>query len=475
MPKVMSLPVEQLCLDLYNYRTVPQPNEIKAIQAMISISPDYFWGLMDSLLTDGYLPTESIIVLNTGKAFIVKEGNRRVGILKILLGLLPVTDFSFPNDLADRVSSISEDWKSQNKTVPCTVFDPSEHAIVDRIVARAHGKGERAGKDKWNAVARARHNRDASKKSEPALDLLEKYLQHGRNITEQQKERWAGDYPLTVLDEAIKSVARRFEVKNASELAKKYPLIKHREALEEILVRIGRGEIGFPQIRDKSTDFAELCGLPPLVATDAQGDGIQSGDAASRTTADQAASTLTREASAKAYSASGGTSGQPSRGKEKSREPKATPITDPRTIKRLLRLLKFPGVQRAKLVSLRGEAAALDLFKNPIAFCFLLRSLLELSAKLYLDDNGVAYRDNKGRDKTLAEMLRLATDHLVNKHGKPMEKTLHGAMVELDKPNGILSVTSLNQLVHNPMFTISPTDICTTFGNIYPLLHAMNE
>jgi hypothetical protein len=51
---------------------------------------------------------------------------------------------------------------------------------------------------------------------------------------------------------------------------------------------------------------------------------------------------------------------------------------------------------------------------------------------------------------------------------------LHGAMTEIAKTEGILSVTSMNQLVHNTTFSVTTGDVCTTFGNIYPLLEAMN-
>ncbi|WP_175774020.1 hypothetical protein [Burkholderia multivorans] len=66
MSKTMLLPVKDLTIDLHNFRTVAQRSELEATKAMISISPDYFWGLMESLLDDGYLPTENIIVLEGG-------------------------------------------------------------------------------------------------------------------------------------------------------------------------------------------------------------------------------------------------------------------------------------------------------------------------------------------------------------------------------------------------------------------------
>jgi len=45
MPATVHTSIRRLKLDLTNFRTVRQPDEIRAVQAMISISPDYFWAL----------------------------------------------------------------------------------------------------------------------------------------------------------------------------------------------------------------------------------------------------------------------------------------------------------------------------------------------------------------------------------------------------------------------------------------------
>ena len=50
-------------------------------------------------------------------------------------------------------------------------------------------------------------------------------------------------------------------------------------------------------------------------------------------------------------------------------------------------------------------------------------------------------------------LLRLAGGETA----KDAVKALHGAITELAKPEGILSVTSMNQLVHNQKFSISST------------------
>jgi len=61
-----------------------------------------------------------------------------------------------------------------------------------------------------------------------------------------------------------------------------------------------------------------------------------------------------------------------------------------------------------------------------------------------------------------------------NNSNKAMTKVLHGGLTEIAKPDGLLSVTSMNQLVHSPTFSIAPNDIARLFGNVYPLLEALN-
>lgn len=236
MPLTQAISVNDLVLDLKNFRTVEQASESAAVQAMIAVSPEYFWGLMDSLLQDGYLPTENIIVLQVDAATkLVKEGNRRIAALKIIHGQISVSSLNFPAPILGRIASLSPQWKSENLDVPCAIYPISEAGTVDRIVTLTHGKGEKAGRDQWNTVARARHNRNMNNGSEPALDLLEKYFTHATNHSQQQVERWSGNYTLSVLDEAMKKIAPRFGVLSSPDLAKTYPLIQHKTVLDEII------------------------------------------------------------------------------------------------------------------------------------------------------------------------------------------------------------------------------------------------
>lgn len=161
----------------------------------------------------------------------------------------------------------------------------------------------------------------------------------------------------------------------------------------------------------------------------------------------------------------------------------AVAIHDQKAVKQTLRKFRPVGDNRQKVETLRKEALELNLEKNPLAFCFLLRSMFEISAKAYCDDHkasgGPSTTKANGDNRSLVDILRDITNHITTspsqKQDKAIVKTLHGAMTELGKPQGILSVTSMNQLVHNPSFSVTASDISTLFGNIFPLLEAMNR
>ncbi len=456
MPETKPVAVKDLVLDLANFRTVHQASETDAIQAMISTSPDRFWALTDSLVQDGYLPTESIIALRTGPGrsmLIVKEGNRRIAALKLLLKILPLDGLDVPDDTVSVLNALPPEWRRDNAAVPCTIYEAIDASTVDRIVRLAHGKGEKAGRDQWNAVARARHNRDANNASEPALDLLEKYLEHGKNVTAHQKARWAGAFPLTVLAEAMKRLAPRLGVGASRGLADAYPTVKHRQAIESMIHAIGLEKLGFDRLRNKDDDFGVAYGLPAIKKKQAK---------ASKASATKR---IAGKATATAKSAT---------------VQRAVATGDPRAVKRLLQGFQPVGKQREKLVALLIEATQLDLKRTPFAFCFVLRSMFEISAKAYCRDHaskgGPSTTKANGQDKALVDLLRDITNHLTNnKADKEMTKSLHGAMTELGRSEGLLSVTSLNQLIHNPRFSVTPFDIAVLFGNVFPLFEAMNS
>ena len=478
MPETSLLPVKLLSLDLSNYRTVKQKSEIQATHALFTIRPNHFEALMRSLMTHGYLPTDNIIVLKTGSdpvKYVIKEGNRRVAALKLLLGHLPDSDVPLPANIKDAMERLSAKWKADNAQVPCAIYEEAEKDTVDRIVNLTHGKGERAGRDKWNAVARARHNRDANKQPEPGLDLLEHSLRIGGNLTDDQRERWAGEYPLTVLDEVIKRISDRFGASSAPDLARKYPHINHRDALDKMIKDIGLKKLAFGDIRNKDEDFSNKYGLSPVASPpDPASPGPQSpnGPAAAGSTSPTLSNPPPSQPGTQPVTGSApqqtgvGVAGAPPPNA-------ATSTINPQTVMDMLNSFHPIGKGRSKVVLLLDEAKKLKIDKTPHAFCFVLRSLLELSAYAYMDDHPGEIQKTKkdGKEKNANELLKDIRSHLINKQTsqkekEAMTKRLHGAKAVLEQTGNFLSVTSLNQLVHNPAFTITAYEIANGFGNI---------
>lgn len=247
----------------------------------------------------------------------------------------------------------------------------------------------------------------------------------------------------------------------------------------------------FPAIRD-SSDFALRFGIPPLASSEGQnstnnspgasssggagGVGSPAGSGAGTQGANNPTTTQPGTGSPGGVTANVSGGGSSSGGKTS-----ATATTDERSVKKTLRALKIFGPNRAKIETLRKEILKLKLKDNPIAFCFLLRSMFEISAKAYCQDHaskpgGPTTVKADGSDRSLADILRDIVTHLTqNKIDKQMVKLLHGPSTEIQRRDGILSLTSMNQLVHNPSFTILPSDIPTLFSNIFPLLEQMNK
>jgi len=248
MPKLGNVDVSSLKLDLGNYRTVQQKSEISSINAMIAINPDWFWSLMESIIEDGYYPTDNIIVLKRKNNFVVKEGNRRIASLKIIHGY--IKGIEVPENIKKKIAELDDKWKKNNLNIPCAIYQESEIETIKKLISLIHAKGEKAGREKWNSIARARYDRDKKNKKVVGLDLLEKYLLHGKNLTPNQKECWGGDYPITILDELIPKLYPYLGYESSEKLIKEYP-VKKRTVIDKILYDIGIKNLGFNEIRSK--------------------------------------------------------------------------------------------------------------------------------------------------------------------------------------------------------------------------------
>jgi hypothetical protein len=458
MPELKNILLSELKLDLNNYRTVHQKNENDSIRAMIAISSDWFWTLMENIIDDGYYPTDNIIVLEENNSLIVKEGNRRVASLKIIYD--QINGIDIPDNIKAKITALGKEWLDKNKSIPCAVYHKDETETVKKIVSLIHAKGEKAGREEWDAVAKARYNRNEKRKKEVGLDLLEKYIENGKNLSPDQKERWSGAYPITVLDELFPKLYSLFGYSSSEELLTDYPQ-KHRSKIEEILYDIGIQQLGFKEIRNEPF-WGLKYGLAKNVTAKPNSQNYPSNTSKSNTSKQE------------------NNAGDEEKVQTKTKRKRiAYSTTDVKSVYKKLKEFKPVGNHREKVVLLADEIKKLKIDVHPHSFCFILRSLFEISAKAYCKDNeitGISATKADGNDKNLSDLLREIVGRITsNTKDREKQKLLHGASTELNKKEGMLSVTSFNQLIHNPKFSIQPNDICILFHNIFPLLEEMNK
>ena len=440
---------------------------------MIKIREKKFLGILNSILDTGFLLNENLHVEIRNNNYIVREGNRRLACLKLIHKVYNPSEFNLSDDVVVRINGLTKKWLKKNSKVPCLVYKNAELDQIEKNINLIHAKGEVASRDPWTSVARGRRNRDQYQMNEPALDILETFIRIDDKINGSVKEEWSGDYPLSVLDEAIKKLAPRVGFINSIDLAKGYPAKTKDIKVGELVSDIGYRNIKFPDIRSKIDDFAIKYGASAEPTESSSG---SSPNAGSTTNTGGATGTNSTDDQGNYGSSNGATNTGGGASSNSATSDQTTPSgKDPKHVRNTLKKFNPIGTDRQKVVELRDEMIKITLSRTPLAFCFLLRSAFEISAKGYCKDNNLSTTKN-GREKTLTDLLRQVTDHLTNgKKDKNMVKTIHGAMSNLAESDRILSVTSMNQLVHNPNFSISTTDVVTMFGNVFPLLEKMNS
>jgi len=473
MPTSQTIPVRKLRLDLKNFRMLPQPDEVSSVHAMIMIAPNKFWGLLDSLVADGYLLTDNIIVLRNPKGqLVVKEGNRRVACMKLIHKLIQDPRIQIPLARAQAIDALSREFLKVHSELPCVVYEMAEASVVDRLVTLAHGKGESASRDAWESVATARHNRDMKNASEPALDALEKYLKRGSNCSKDKVDQWGGSFPLSLLAEVLQRLAPLFGEKNGTSLAGAYPSIPHLKTFDQIVWDVGMEAISFPKIRADRNYFTTHYNLvDPNPAKQAAAAGVGGNSNA----ASGAGGSNSGSGTAGSTSPASSGAAKNTRGKNKT----AT-IDSPAGVKQLLRTYAPRGKDAQKLATLVGELKLLNIAKTPFATCFIIRSIIEIAAKQFAAANGVSMikqTPNGPKDKPILTVLAECRAELVKGHPPkdPHVRSLDNAMATLSNKRGSVSIDALAQLHHHPRFAIKVSDLCIEFSNIFPLLKELTK
>lgn len=451
--KTATIALKDLKLDLTNSRTMPQPDESAAIRAMAAISPNRFWGLMKDLLTNGYVPVEMIVVLERAPGdYIVFEGNRRVGALKLAHGLVTKPVFVTAPTL-EYAKLATPGWMQRTSELPCLVFPSSKADDAYAIVARTHAHGQDASRDEWESLAKARFARDHQSKTNHVLQMFESFLKTNSSLSGLEKESWAGNYRFSLLDEAMGKAAAVLSYTSGSALAYEYLQGRRVVPLDCLMLLIGRDyAFTFEVMRGDVGGWTVRCGISVSVPVAAPASGKNAAAAPKKTP----------------VSAKKVTQAKPA--------PSTPPANDWRSVRASLKALSITHPARAKISQLREEIAALDGESCVLVFCAAMRSLLEMSVRAYAQLHGIPAQDAGGTDKKFRVLLDDVVKHYnaLATTDKTSATQLKSAQGEFTDPKKPLSWQWLSDMNHNHVAYAGPADILTQFHKVLPILQKLN-
>lgn len=179
--KYTKVPVEDLKFDPENPRfggEAKRKNQDQ-IQKYIEGQPHYALDLVGSIVENGFLPYEPLIVRKERDKFVVIEGNRRLAAVQLILSAPPG---KYSTQVTDRL-----------KDIPVVIFPEAALQGESEEVLRYLGVKDLFGSRNWPPLSKAMflHKRVCSKK-----DLAQ--VLRELNITKQEAARYLIPYRLTM-------------------------------------------------------------------------------------------------------------------------------------------------------------------------------------------------------------------------------------------------------------------------------------
>lgn len=199
---ILIVPVSKLLLDNANPRIPLSKGQKEALGYMIRGLWDKLRPLAESIAVNGYDHFEPLLVVEADDGnYVVREGNRRLTVLKMLLNPNVI-----PKDYPRARKGITEIRKKAKdldalRMVPCSLT--SMDATV-RIMDRRHG-GERGGVGvvSWGPIEAGRFKR-SNGESIPQLDVLDDVVAYGKLSKDAKEIYYTDKFSLTNLERLIK-------------------------------------------------------------------------------------------------------------------------------------------------------------------------------------------------------------------------------------------------------------------------------
>jgi len=424
-----TIPFGRLFLDTENPRHEEVTSQREAIAALVENQRQKLVVLASDILEFGLSPIDRLLVLKSGRNYVVVEGNRRVAVVKILNNLSLVEGTPIESQmkrLASKGTPPSE--------VDCAVA-PARKDAEHWMENRHGGESGGAGVVPWNALATNRFSQKPGREAGAAIRFLEEVERaYPKNEVLHDLIQRVAAKRLTTLGRLVLDASFKERIGLAEEngsLSFHYPASALEEFFEHVLGDFA-ADIGVSQIRTKEQRAEYLSSTPE------PDPGIRSTDATPLSTAPV----------------------KKPKPKPKPKRPKPAP-KPPRPLDDLDLSSMDPKTQ-----AVLREVKTLKLDRTPHAAAVLIRAILELSV-----DNYLASKNLKAQDK-LSQRIKKCLTKLDPKQKDERFKAIRAGLAD---GTSLYAVATLHAFVHNKYFHADPTTIGSFAANVEPFLQALND
>lgn len=448
--------ITDLLLNNENPRFNPVMHQTEAISAMIDDQNEKLVELARHIVENGLNPMEIILVQPLGKQWLVREGNRRVTVLKLLNEpeLVPTSYKKLKPAFVKLSKSISSDILDN---ILCVIATDNQ-AINEWILLKHTGENKGIGTVSWNSMQTSRFASQVTGKVDPKSALLEQlhqmeelpsYLKEDfSKIKKTNFDRLVGDPAVRQLL-GIETIDGRFNLPNG---INEYMI----EVLTDLTNDINVGKIYKKSDREKYLDEIrerkkQRSGIPGSIQqqhkhTEEFGSIPLPGDPV------DVDKTKVKEIS-------------PNSSDKEEKQKKSYPIHRKTLVPSIHRL----PIGNPRVARIFGELKTLDCDKYPNAVATLFRVFIELSCDCYISTcalSGVNV-DSKLRLKVEAVANDIEEKKLMTKN----ELRSARQMASGDTQNQ--SVKTLHAYVHNKDVTPVTKDLCVAWDDVWPFIKTM--
>lgn len=427
MDKV-TLPTSALLLDTDNPRHESVASQRDAILALIDDQGQKLVKLAADITEYGMSPIDRLLVMKHKRSYVVVEGNRRIGVIKLLENPELAEGTAIARDIA-RVATAG----AAPTEVDCAIA-PTREAARHWLELRHAGEAEGAGVVRWGALQTNRFRSRPGTQAAQAISLIDALLTAFPNNTRIQEDlQTIGEQRLTTLGRLVQDPNFK-KLLGLSEQDGRVVSHYSSDALEKIVERVLRDvatELSVTKLKTKEQRKAYVDTLPEPDPKKFKVDPQPLDEAGG-------ASTKPRPTPAK-----------------RSPRPKPQPLFKDVDLRNL----------GDRIQAILNELRRLDLERFPNAAALLIRTIVELAVDQVHDNKSWPLKGelkNRVR-KCLHEVDPTDRDHLYQ-----------AVRTGLSDGTSLLAVATMHGYVHNRHYHPTPSDLRAIASNYEAFLQALD-